>query len=46
MTQETLEKNKKLRLFGMACAYEISSEDYKLTHLSADKLITMLVEAE
>jgi DNA replication protein DnaC len=46
MTQETLEKIKKLRLLGMARAYESSLESDKLMHLSADELITMLVEAE
>lgn len=46
MTQETLEKIKKMRLLGMARAYESSLETDKLTHLSADELITMLVEAE
>lgn len=46
MTQETLEKIKKLRLLGMARAYESSLENDKLMYLSADELITMLVEAE
>lgn len=46
MTQETLEKIKKLRLLGMARAYESSLENDKLANLSADELITMLVEAE
>lgn len=46
MTQETLEKIKKLRLLGMARTYETSLENNKLAHLSADELITMLVEAE
>jgi DNA replication protein DnaC len=46
MTQETLEKIKKLRLLGMARAYESSLENDKLMNLSADELITMLVEAE
>jgi DNA replication protein DnaC len=46
MTQETLEKIKKLRLLGMGRAYESSLENDKLAHLSADELITMLVEAE
>ena len=43
MTQETLEKIKKLRLFGMARAYETSLENDKLLSLSADELIKMLV---
>ena len=46
MTQETLEKIKKLRLLGMARAYETSLDNDKLLHLSADELIGMLVEAE
>jgi DNA replication protein DnaC len=46
MTQETREKIKKLRLFGMARAYETSLENDKLLSLSADELINMLVEAE
>src|SRR5664280_243624 len=46
MTQETLEKIKKLRLLRMARAYETSLENDKLLHLSADELIGMLVEAE
>lgn len=46
MTQETLEKIRKLRLLGMARTYETSLENNKLAHLSADELITMLVEAE
>ena len=46
MTQETLEKLKKLRLLGMACTYETSLENDKLLNLSADELIKMLVEAE
>jgi len=36
MTQETLEKIKKLRLLGMARAYETSLDNDKLLHLSAD----------
>lgn len=46
MTQETLEKIKRLRLLGMARAYETSLENDKLVHLSGDELINMLVEAE
>ena len=46
MTQETLDKIKKLKLSGMARAYQTSLENDKLLHLSADELITMLVEAE
>lgn len=46
MTHETLDKIKKLRLLGMARTYESSLENNKLAHLSADELITMLVEAE
>lgn len=46
MTQETLEKIKKLRLLGMARAYETSLENDKILKLSADELIKMLVEAE
>jgi DNA replication protein DnaC len=46
MTQETLEKIKKLKLSGMARAYQTSLENNILANLSADELITMLVEAE
>ncbi len=46
MTQETLEKIKKLKLSGMARAYQTSLENNILSKLSADELITMLVEAE
>ena len=46
MTQETLEKIKKLRMWGMARAYETSLENDKLISLSADELINMLIEAE
>jgi DNA replication protein DnaC len=46
MTQETLEKIKKLKLSGMALAYQTSLENNILSKLSADELITMLVEAE
>lgn len=46
MTQETLEKIKKLRLLGMARAYETSLENDKILKLSADELINMLVESE
>jgi DNA replication protein DnaC len=46
MTQETLEKLKKLRLLGMARAYETSLENDKLLNLSTDESIKMLVEAE
>lgn len=46
MTQETLEKIKKLKLSGMARAYQTSLENNKLAQLSADELITLLVEAE
>jgi DNA replication protein DnaC len=46
MTQETLEKIKKLKLTGMARAYQTSLENNILSKLSADELITMLVEAE
>lgn len=41
-----MEKIKKLRLSGMARAYQTSLENDKLVQLSADELITMLVEAE
>lgn len=46
MTQETLEKIKKLRLLGMARAYETSLENGGPTRLTGDELIKMLVEAE
>jgi DNA replication protein DnaC len=46
MTKETLEKIKKLRLWGMARAYETSLANDRLTGLSADELLMMLVEAE
>lgn len=46
MTLETLEKIKKLKLSGMARAYQTSLENNILSKLSADELITMLVEAE
>jgi DNA replication protein DnaC len=46
MTQETLDKIKKLKLTGMARAYQTSLENNILPKLSADELITMLVEAE
>ena len=46
MTKEILDKIKKLRLLGMARAYETSLENDKLVNLSADELIGMLVEAE
>ncbi len=46
MTKETLEKIKKLNLWGMARTYETSLENEKLLALSADELIGMLVEAE
>lgn len=46
MTQETLEIIKKLKLWGMARAYQTSLENNTLTHLSADELIKMLVESE
>jgi len=46
MTQETLEKIKRLKLLGMARAYQTSLENDKLLQLSADELINMLIEAE
>jgi DNA replication protein DnaC len=46
MTQDTLEKIKRLKLSGMARAYQTSLENDVLSKLSADELITMLVEAE
>jgi len=46
MTQETLEKIKKLRLWGMARAYETSLETDTLLKLTSDELIEMLIEAE
>lgn len=46
MTQETLEKIKRLKLSGMARAYQTSLENNMLSNLSADELITMLVESE
>lgn len=46
MTQETLEKIKRLKLLGMARAYQTSLENDKLMQLSADELISMLIEAE
>jgi len=46
MTHETLEKLKKLRLLGMARAYETSLENDKTLALSADELVGMLIEAE
>jgi len=46
MTLETLEKIKKLKLLGMARAYQTSLENDRLLQLSADELINMLIEAE
>ena len=46
MTQETLEKIRKLHLWGMARTYETSLENDKMTELSGDELVSMLIEAE
>jgi len=46
MTQETLEKIKRLRLLGMARVYETSFTDDTLLGLSSDEMIKMLVDAE
>jgi DNA replication protein DnaC len=46
MTQETLEKIKKLHLWGMARTYETSLENARMKGLSADELLNMLIEAE
>jgi len=46
MTKETLEKIKKLKLWGMARTYETSLENETLLALSTDEMIGMLVEAE
>lgn len=46
MTQETLEKLRKLHLWGMARTYETSLENDKMTGLSGDELVSMLIEAE
>lgn len=46
MTQETLEKIRKLHLWGMARTYETSLENDKMTGLSGDELVSMLIEAE
>jgi DNA replication protein DnaC len=46
MTQETLEKLKKLKLLGMVRAYQTSLESDRLLELSADELLSMLVDAE
>jgi len=46
MTKETLEKIKKLKLWGMARTYETSLENEKMLALSTDEMIGMLVEAE
>lgn len=46
MTQETLEKIKKLHLWGMARTYETSLENARFKGLSADELVNMLIEAE
>jgi len=46
MTQETLEKLKKLKLLGMARAYQTNLENNKLQQLSTDELLNILVEAE
>jgi DNA replication protein DnaC len=46
MTQELLEKLKKLKLPGMARAYQTSLETDTLLSLSADELLQMLIDAE
>jgi len=46
MTQETLEKIKRLRLLGMARVYETSFADDRLLGVSSDEMIKMLVDAE
>jgi len=46
MTQETLEKIRKLHLWGMARTYETSLENDKMSGLSGDELVSMLIEAE
>jgi DNA replication protein DnaC len=46
MTQQTLDKLKKLKLFGMARTYQTSLENDILLGLSTDELIKMLVDAE
>ena len=46
MTQETLEKIRKLHLWGMARTYETNLENDKMSGLSGDELVSMLIEAE
>ena len=46
MTQETLDRIKKLKLLGMYRAYQTSLENNQIAQLSADELLQTLIEAE
>jgi DNA replication protein DnaC len=46
MTQETLEKMKKMRMHGMFHAYQTSLESDKINGYTTDQLISFLIESE
>jgi len=46
MNEQTLQKMRQLKFFGMVRAFKTSLDDGKLTNFTADELIAFLVEAE
>ena len=46
MTEETLNKMKQMRMFGMFHAYQTSLETDKITDYTTDQLISFLIESE
>ena len=46
MNEQTLQKMKQMKFFGMAAAFRSTIEDGKSHTLTADELIALLVEAE
>lgn len=46
MNETTLQKMRQLKFFGMANAFKLSMEDGRLTKLTADEMVSFLIESE
>src|SRR4030042_357013 len=46
MNERTMQKMRQLKFFGMANAFKLSIEDGRLTRLTADEMVSFLIESE
>ena len=46
MNEETFQKMKQMKLYGMALTFKTSLEDQRIAHLTVDEMFAFLIDAE